>query len=233
MIMTYKANQHGKSELNWLSSWFHFSFAEYYNPKRIQFGALRVINDDLIKAGTGFGMHPHKDMEIISYVVDGELTHVDSMGHQRVLSRGQVQYMSAGRGVTHSEYNHGTKTTRLLQIWILPDNKGYDSRYGDYAFTWADRENQWLHLVSGEMGSAPIKIHQDTNLYALSLAPGEFIHFDIRQQRQAYLVLIEGSAMINSHLLATRDGLETLEESLHIEAQEQSHLLLIELAKNV
>lgn len=233
MIMIYKENQHGRSELNWLNSWFHFSFAEYYNPKRIQFGALRVINDDLIKAGTGFGMHPHKDMEIISYVIDGELTHVDSMGHQRVLSRGQVQYMSAGRGVTHSEHNHGTKTTRLLQIWILPDNKGYDPRYGDYAFAWADRENQWLHLVSGEMGNAPVKIHQDANLYALSLTPGQSVHFDIQQQRQAYLVLIEGSAMINGHLLTTRDGLETLEESLHIEAQEQSHLLLIELAKNV
>ena len=232
MIMIYKANQHGRTESNWLNSWFHFSFAEYCNPKRIQFGALRVINDDLIKAGTGFGTHPHKDMEIISYVVDGELTHGDSMGNHRVLGRGQVQYMSAGRGVTHSEYNNGTQTTRLLQIWILPDNKGYNPRYGDYAFDWADRENQWLHLVSGEQGKAPVKIHQDANLYALSLAPNQSIHFEIQQRRQAYLVLIEGSAIVNGNLLTMRDGLETVEESLNIEAKEQSHWLLIELAKS-
>jgi quercetin 2,3-dioxygenase len=231
MIKIYQANQHGRSELGWLSSWFHFSFAEYRNPKRTQFGALRVINDDLVKAGKGFDTHPHRDMEIISYVVEGELTHGDSMGNRRVLNRGQVQYMSAGRGVTHSEYNYGTNTARFLQIWIFPDKKGYDPRYGDYAFAWADRDNQWLHLVSSDTGNAPVKIHQDANLYALSLAPGKDIQFDIQPQRQAYLVLIEGTAMINGHLLTMRDGLETLEEPLHIEAQEQSHLLLIELAK--
>jgi hypothetical protein len=232
MITIYKANQHGRSELGWLTSWFHFSFAEYYNPKRIQFGALRVINDDLVKAGAGFDMHPHKDMEIISYVVNGELTHVDSMGNRRVLSRGQVQYMSAGRGVTHSEYNNGTTVTRLLQIWILPNQKGYNPRYGDYAFAWADRENRWLHLVSGEAGNAPIKIHQDANLYALSLTEGKSAHFDLQPQRQAYLVLIEGSVTINNNQLMTRDGLETVEESLSIEAKELSHLLVIELRKN-
>lgn len=214
MIIVYKAHQHGKSELNWLTSWFHFSFAEYYNPKRIQFGALRVINDDLVKAGTGFGTHPHKDMEIVSYVVEGELTHEDSMGNRRILKRGQVQYMSAGRGVTHSEYNNGTQTTRLLQIWVLPDNKGYAPRYGDYAFAWADRENQWLHLVSGETGNAPVKIHQDANFYALSLASGKSISFEIQPQRQAYLVLIEGSANINGHLLTMRDSMETIEGNL-------------------
>lgn len=231
MITIYKANQHGRSELGWLNSWFHFSFAEYCNPERTQFGALRVINDDLIKAGTGFGTHPHRDMEIISYVVEGELTHVDSMGNRRVLNRGQVQYMSAGRGITHSEYNYGTKTARFLQIWILPDKKGYDPRYGDYAFAWKERDNQWLHLVSGELGQAPVKIHQDANLYALSLAPGKEIQFEIQPQRQAYLVAIEGAAIINGNLLTMRDGLETLEEPLNIEAQDQSHLLLIELAR--
>lgn len=231
MITIYQENQHGRSDLGWLSSWFHFSFAEYCNPERTQFGALRVINDDLVKAGAGFGRHPHKDMEIISYVVAGELAHTDSMGNRRVLTRGQVQYMSAGRGVTHSEYNNGNQTTRFLQIWILPDKKGYEPRYGDYAFAWADRENRWLHLVSGENGHAPVKIHQDANLYALSLAEGKSIQFEIQPQRQAYLVLIEGSATINGQLLVMRDGLETIEESLNIEAKELSHLLVIELAK--
>jgi len=232
MITVYPADQHGRSNLGWLTSWFHFSFAEYYNPKRTQFGTLRVINDDLVKAGTGFGKHSHKDMEIISYVIAGELTHGDSMGNQRTLTRGQVQYMSAGRGVSHSEYNYSTETTRFLQIWILPDNHGYEPRYGDYAFAWADRENQWLHLVSSETGSAPVKIHQDTNVYALALSPDKTIQMVIQPQRQAYLVLIEGSAVINGQLLTTRDGLESVAESLHIEAKEPSHLLLIELAKN-
>lgn len=231
MLTVYTAGQHGRSDLGWLNSWFHFSFADYYNPKRMQFGALRVINDDLVKAGKGFGRHSHRDMEIISYVVEGELTHADSMGNHRVLTRGQVQYMSAGRGVTHSEFNYGTQTTRFLQIWIVPDNKGYEPRYGDYAFTWADRENQWLHLVSGENGTAPVKIHQDANIYALALSAGKTLPLTIQAQRQAYLVLIEGSALVNGQLLTTRDGLETVAESLTIEAQESTHILLIELAK--
>ncbi len=231
MLKLYKENQHGRSALGWLTSWFHFSFAEYYNPQRIHFGALRVINDDLIQPHTGFGTHPHRDMEIISYVVDGELTHGDNMGNQRTLSRGQVQYMSAGTGVAHSEYNNGSEITRILQIWIFPDQKGYQPQYGDYAFEWKDRENQWLHLVSGEMGSAPIKIHQDANFYALSLEHGKSISFEVQPNRQAYLVLIEGSALINDQLLESRDGLETIEESLTIEAKETSHFLLIELKR--
>ncbi len=231
MITIYKANSHGKSELGWLTSWFHFSFAEYHNPKRIHFGALRVINDDIIQAHTGFGEHPHRDMEIISYVVDGELTHGDSMGNQRTLQRGQIQYMSAGTGVTHSEYNYSSQTTRILQTWIFPDKKGYQPQYGDYAFEWKARENNWLHLVSGENGSAPVKIHQDTNFYALMLEKGKSISFDISPKRQAYMVLIEGQAQINGYELETRDGLETIEESLTINAKETSHFLLIELAK--
>jgi quercetin 2,3-dioxygenase len=232
MITLYKENQHGRSNLGWLTSWFHFSFAEYCNPKRMQFGALRVINDDIIQADTGFGTHPHRDMEIISYIVEGELTHGDSMGNQRTLSRGQIQYMSAGKGITHSEYNNSAQTTRILQIWILPDQKGYQPRYGDYSFAWEEREDKWLHLVSGEMGNAPVKIHQDANFYALSLSQGKTISFEVQKDRLAYLVLIEGSALINNHLLETRDGLETIEESLTIEAKETTHLLLIELAKN-
>lgn len=231
MLTVYRAAQHGRSELGWLTSWFHFSFAEYRNPDRIQFGALRVINDDLVMAGTGFGEHPHHDMEIISYVVDGQLAHTDSMGNRRVLSRGEVQYMSAGHGVRHSEYSHGSETTRLLQIWIYPDQRGYEPRYGDYAFAWADREDQWLHLVSGEQGTAPIKIHQDANLYALSLTAGKSIEFQLTTERQAYVVLIEGMARFNEQVLNARDGLEAVAESLQITALETAHILVIELAK--
>ena len=121
MLRKLDHNNMGKSNLGWLRSVFHFSFAEYYNPKNINFGVLRVINDDLIDPHTGFPKHPHQNMEIVSYAVDGNLTHADSMGNENTITRGHVQYMSAGTGVYHSEMNHGDETLRLLQIWILPD----------------------------------------------------------------------------------------------------------------
>lgn len=123
MIRKLEHQNMGKSDLGWLQSIFHFSFAEYYNPQNMHFGVLRVINDDLIKPQTGFDMHPHRDMEIISYVVDGSLTHGDSMGNKQTLHRGEVQYMSAGTGIYHSEHNLGSEMARLLQIWIYPDQK--------------------------------------------------------------------------------------------------------------
>ncbi|CAK0779970.1 putative quercetin 2,3-dioxygenase PA1210 [Gammaproteobacteria bacterium] len=229
MLKIYQAIHHGRSDLGWLKSWFHFSFSDYFNPQRMQFGVLRVINDDLIMPNSGFETHPHKDMEIISYVVDGALTHADSLGHRRTLTRGQVQYMSAGTGVTHSEHNLGQETTRLLQIWILPDRNGHAPRYGDYAFEWAWHENRWLHLVSPETGEAPVKIHQDANFFAMSLAAGLTTSFPVPEGRQAYLVVIEGRVTVNGQVLNLRDGLESVEESLEILADETSHLLVIEL----
>lgn len=221
----------GSSNLGWLESKFHFSFAEYYNPSNINFGTLRVINDDLIQAGTGFGTHPHKDMEIISYVVDGELTHGDSMGNKNTLYRGQVQYMSAGTGVFHSEYNLGEETARLLQIWIIPDKKGYAPNYGDYKFNWEDRKNKWLPIVSPQDVDAPIKINQDSNIYVLELEKGKEIDFKIEEDRQAYLVQIEGSSTINQITLNMRDGLEIVEEDIKITALETSHFLMIEMSQ--
>ncbi len=167
MLRRIESKNMGSSNLGWLRSKFHFSFAEYYNPNNINFGVLRVINDDLIEAGTGFDTHPHKDMEIISYVVNGDLTHEDSMGNKNTITRGHVQFMSAGSGVYHSEHNFGKEILRLLQIWIFPDKQGYKPSYGDYRFNWDDRHNKWLHMVSGKNGNAPIKINQDINIYSL------------------------------------------------------------------
>ena len=134
MIRRLPVEKMGESNLGWLRSKFHFSFAEYFNENNINFGVLRVINDDHISAGTGFDTHPHRDMEIITYVVHGYLTHKDSMGNESTLSRGQVQYMSAGTGVRHSEYNNHSEELRLLQIWVLPDRKGHTPNYGEYKF---------------------------------------------------------------------------------------------------
>lgn len=221
----------GSSDLGWLKSKFHFSFAEYYNPSNINFVVLRVINDDLVKPGTGFDTHPHRDMEIISYVVDGELTHGDSMGNKRTLSRGHVQYMSAGTGVFHSEHNLGEETLRFLQIWIFPDKNGYEPNYGDYKFEWKDRKNKWLNIVSSKEGNAPIKINQDANIFVLELDKDKEIEFKVGEGRQAYLVQIEGSSDINDIILNMRDGLEIIEEDIKIKAIETSHFLVIEMKK--
>lgn len=231
MLRKLDHNNMGRSNLGWLQSLFHFSFAEYYNPENIHFGALRVINDDLIAAQTGFNMHPHQDMEIISYVVDGELTHQDSMGNKSTITRGQVQYMSAGTGVYHSEHNMGDNTLRMLQIWIIPDRAGHTPHYGDFRFDMETRHNKWLHMVSSKEGSAPIQINQDANLYALELNPGKEITFPVKEGRQAYLVQIEGSSTINELTLNARDALEIVEEDIHIKANDTSHVLVIEMVK--
>ncbi|MGV3075099.1 pirin family protein [Clostridium baratii] len=231
MLRKIDSRNMGSSNLGWLRSKFHFSFAEYYNPNNINFGVLRVINDDLIEPNTGFDIHPHKDMEIISYVVNGEITHGDSMGNKKTLSRGDVQYMSAGTGVYHSEHNFGKDTLRLLQIWILPDKQGHTHSYGDYKFNWNDRENKWLHIVSSKAGNAPIKINQDMNIYVLELEKGKEIDFKVNKERQAYLVQIEGSSLINTVELNERDGMEIVEEDILIKAKETSHIMVLEMKK--
>ncbi|WP_195266179.1 pirin family protein [Clostridium sp. 1001275B_160808_H3] len=223
----------GKSNLGWLKSIFHFSFAEYFNIDNMNFGVLRVINDDLIEGNTGFDLHPHKDMEIVSYVVEGELTHGDTMGNKNTISRGHVQYMSAGTGVYHSEYNLGDSTARLLQIWVIPDKKGYKPAYGDYRFNWDDRKNKWLNIVSSKDGDAAIKINQDSNFYVVELDKRKEIDFQVGPNRQAYLVQIEGNSTINNLELNERDALEIIEEDILIKADKKSHILVIEMKKQL
>jgi redox-sensitive bicupin YhaK (pirin superfamily) len=222
----------GRGRHGWLDSHFHFSFAEYHNPDNMQFGILRVINDDQVQAGTGFDTHPHRDMEIISYVVDGELTHADSMQNKQTLTRGQVQYMSAGTGVWHSEHNLGDRPLRFLQIWILPDQQGYEPNYGDHRFQWEERENRWLPVATGgSVPEAPIRLHADLNVFAAEIAAGQELGFSVKQGRQAYLVLIEGRARIAEQALEARDALEITEQDIVIKAAETAHVLLLEMAK--
>ncbi|WP_315066605.1 pirin family protein [uncultured Clostridium sp.] len=231
MLRKVDSKNMGSSNLGWLRSKFHFSFAEYYNPFNIRFGTLRVINDDLIEPDTGFDTHPHKDMEIITYVINDDLTHEDSMGNKNTITRGHVQYMSAGTGVYHSEFNYGEERLRLLQIWILPDKSGHNPDYGDYRFKWNDRENKWLHMVSSKEGDAPIKINQNTNIYSLELEKEKEIKFLLDEGRQAYLVQIEGASKINNIELNAQDGLEIVEEDILIKAKENSHILVLEMRK--
>jgi redox-sensitive bicupin YhaK (pirin superfamily) len=234
MLRYIDGKKMGRSDLGWLNSQFHFSFAEYCNPDNVQFGVLRVLNDDTVRPGFGFDTHQHKDMEIVSYVIEGELTHADSMNNAETLTRGQVQYMSAGTGVFHSEYNRGTERLRFMQIWIIPDKKGYEPVYGSCRFEFGDRHGKWLHVASGADGGdsgAPIRVHADINIYAAMLDAGKTLDFKISPGRQAYLVLAEGEANVNDIRLAERDALEIVEESVAIAPIGQAHALVIEMAK--
>ena len=231
MLNKIKADSMGIGDHGWLNTHFHFSFADYYNPKKMNFGVLRVLNDDFVEQHHGFEMHPHRDMEIITYVVEGELTHEDNLGHKAVIGRGHVQYISAGTGIAHSESNESDEQIRLLQIWILPDRKGHKPAYGEYRFSWEERVNRWLHMVSGTNGTTPIKINQDANFYSLSLDAGKEIDMAINLGRQGYLVQIEGGSNVNGVPLEQHDGLEIVEEHIVIKAQQKSHFLLIEMKK--
>ncbi|WP_425448867.1 pirin family protein [Dethiothermospora halolimnae] len=232
MLRKIDHKEMGKKDFGWLKATYHFSFGDYYNPDNINFGVLRVLNDDVIKGNTGFDTHPHKDMEIITYVIEGQLTHEDSMGNKGKIGRGQVQYMSAGTGVYHSEHNLEDEAIRSLQIWITPDRKGHEPNYGDYKFDWEKRKNTWLNIVSSKTGEAPIKINQDANFYVLELDEEKEIDFVVNSNRQAYLVQIEGSSQINSVKLNERDALEIIEEDIIIKAEETSHFIIIEMEKS-
>jgi len=228
MFKVLKKENMGTSNLLWLESRFHFSFSDYRNPENINFGVLRVLNDDIIHPQGGFGMHPHKDMEIISYVVDGEITHKDSMGNEETLCRGDVQYMSAGTGVYHSEYNnHDSKDLRLLQIWIIPPQKGMKTLYGSQRFPKNERKNELLNIVSSQTGNAKITIYQDIEIFVSQT--NKEIAYEIEKQKQVYFVQIEGSSLINdSFELHNGDAMEiTKENRLHVKPLGTSHFLFI------
>ncbi len=220
-----------KTEHSWLSSCFHFSFAEYHNPDNIRYGPLRVMNDDRIQAKSGFETHPHHDMEIITYILKGELTHQDSMGHKESLGRGAVQYMSAGTGITHSEMNEGDNEIHLIQTWILPSKKGLDPRYGSKCFKPEKRHNRWLHLVGPKNSNAEIEIYQDASMYVAELETGKQLDFELQDDRAIYLKLMEGKADINALAFNAGDAAEIQDGILHIKAIENAHLLLVEVNK--
>ena len=218
----------GNADYGWLRPRYHFSFAGYYNPERVRVGTLRVLNDDLIMPHKGFDTHPHDNMEIVTYVIDGTLTHKDSMGNERKISRGDVQYMSAGTGITHSEYNNEDDPLRLLQIWIFPDQKGYEPTYGDKTFDKKDRHNQFLHVVSNYDKDGAIHIHQDVNIFVTELDEGKTLEFDIGEYKYIYLVNIEGKAIINGKELHYGDALQT-DKNITIKSLENSHNLLLQI----
>eukprot|EP00527_Entomoneis_sp_CCMP2396_P005088 CAMPEP_0198146120 /NCGR_PEP_ID=MMETSP1443-20131203/27526_1 /TAXON_ID=186043 /ORGANISM="Entomoneis sp., Strain CCMP2396" /LENGTH=287 /DNA_ID=CAMNT_0043809961 /DNA_START=99 /DNA_END=962 /DNA_ORIENTATION=- len=205
---------------NWLKSRFHFSFAEYNNNNNSDFGILRVMNDDLVQPHRGFGTHPHGNMEIMTYIVHGELTHQDSMGTKESLGRGSVQYMTAGTGVRHSEFNHGDKPLRFIQTWIKPTRGGLAPNYGSYCGDDGkdDRKNKLQHLMSnaaadpscGDADVGPVQINQDVDGYASELDLDQQIVYELPADRQAYLLCIEGGIEVNGKALEKHDACEII-----------------------
>ena len=221
----------GTSNLGWLESRFHFSFAEYRNPNNMNFGVLRVLNDDIVHPESGFDTHPHANMEIISYVVNGEITHKDSMGNSETLKRGEVQYLSAGDGIYHSEHNvHKSDDLRLLQIWIIPPKAGLPRLYGSHRYKFEQRDNKLLNIVSSQDGNSNIKIYQDIKIFV-----SEFdkpFEYEIQNDRQIYFVQIEGTSEVNETILEDGDAMEIVDiENLTVNPITKSHILFIEMAK--
>jgi redox-sensitive bicupin YhaK (pirin superfamily) len=234
MLKILKKENMGTSNLGWLESRFHFSFAEYRNPDNINFGVLRVLNDDIVHPNSGFDTHPHSNMEIISYVVKGEITHKDSMGNSETLKKGEVQYLSAGDGISHSEHNiHNSQDLRLLQIWIVPPFTSLPKLYGSNKFKEEERRDKLLHIISSEEGKAVIRIHQDVNIYVSQMSNEKEIEYKIAKNRQVYFVQIEGTSTINNIKLNEGDALEiTKENNLDIKAIKNSHFLFIEMKED-
>lgn len=213
----HRSRERGIAEHGWLHSRFSFSFAEYHNPNRMGFGALRVINDDVIEAGMGFPMHPHKNMEIVSIVTRGALEHRDSEGNRGVIEAGQIQYMSAGSGVFHSEYATPQADAHLFQIWIHPSRKGGAPLYDNRDFSDIDQSNRWAVLVSGDGKENSIRIRQNAAIYSTGLDANRDIAVPKVQPGHGRLLLvIEGSVTIGGHVLDARDEIQITDEEEYI-----------------
>lgn len=226
-----RSKARGHANHGWLNARHSFSFSSYQDPKHMGFRALRVINEDYIAGGRGFPMHPHNDMEIITYVLDGALQHRDSLGNGSVIRPGEVQQMSAGTGIRHSEFNPlETKKTHLLQIWLLPDRRGYKPSYGQKRF--ALNDGKGLRLVASPDGrSGSIKINQDTNLYAGSLKVGTSVLHKNAARRHVWIQVARGEITINGQKAFAGDGIRTSEPgNLNIKAVKPAELLLFDLA---
>lgn len=229
-----RSHEVGKADHGWLRAKHYFSFANYYNPSKMGFGALRVINDDVVEPNRGFGTHPHRDMEIITIPQAGAVSHEDSGGNKGTIRKGEVQVMSAGRGVLHSEYNHSSdETLSLFQIWIVPNQAGVEPRYDQKKFEYQNTRNEWVQLVSplAEKEEAGLKIHQDAYINAILLEANktEIYHFK-NSNNGLYLLVVEGEVEIAGEKLKSRDSIaiENL-SSVTIRAFAESEVIAIEV----
>lgn len=214
MIALRKSSERGYAHHGWLESWHSFSFADYRDPAHVHFGPLRVINEDIVQPGTGFGTHGHRDMEILTYVLGGVLRHRDSMGHGEDLRYGEVQVMSAGTGVQHSEVNPApNEAVHLLQIWIIPDRQGLTPNYQQKQFPPEDRLANWCLLASPDAAQGSLTIHQDARVYAARLNGAETLGYPVKTGRKIYLHVARGNLQANGYGLQAGDALMYTDEA--------------------
>lgn len=233
MLIKRLANDRGYADHGWLRSFHSFSFADYFDRNHMHFGPLRVINEDWVAAETGFGTHPHKDMEIVTYILEGELTHQDSMGHREVIRPNEVQRMTAGTGVFHSELNrHATDTCHLLQIWIMPDEKGLTPSYEQTAFDPTEKRGK-LRLVAAPDGAeGAVTIHADTRLYGGLFDGAEAATHPLAADRMAYVHIARGNITVNGEALTAGDALMLRDETaITLADGQQAEVLVFDLPR--
>jgi quercetin 2,3-dioxygenase len=232
MLTVRKSEERGHANHGWLDSYHTFSFSSYYDPAHMGFRSLRVINQDRVKAGMGFGTHAHKDMEIISYVVEGSLEHKDSMGNGSIIYPGEVQRLTAGTGITHSEFNHSqTDLVHFLQIWILPNHNDLEPGYEQKMFSQAEKHNQLRLIVSPSGRDRSVQVNQDVNIYASILAADAKVVFTMEPDRHVWIQVARGEILLNGEVLAAGDGATVSEpQALELVGKQESEVLLFDLA---
>ena len=231
MITVIPSEDRHHVDAGWLDARWHFSFSDYVDEDNMNWGPLRVFNDDVVQPGGGFGMHPHRDMEIVTYVLEGELEHRDHLGHREVLRPGEVQVMSAGKGIVHSEVNPSkSNPVHLLQLWIMPRKRGGEPRYEQRPFPNDARRNTLLPVVSGGDVANTIAIDQDATIYVSSLNRGQRLTHAAKPNRHAYLFVTRGQVVVNGNVVNAGDQLRAKDETeLKIDAQDDAELILLDL----
>ena len=226
-----RSNDRGAADHGWLKARHTFSFAEYHNPERVHFGKLRVINEDRIAPGKGFGTHPHQDMEIVTYIISGAIEHKDSMGNGTIIRAGEVQRMTAGTGVLHSEFNHSQEEElHLLQIWIFPEQKNLEPGYEQTLFSREEKLNTLRLIGSRDGRDGSITIHQDVDLYASVLESGKSVSLDNVADRRIFIQVVSGNVDMNGERLAAGDGIQIRNESsIRLVAENDAELLLFNM----
>ena len=234
-IVIHKAETRGNANHGWLNAYHSFSFAAYYDSERIQFGALRVLNDDTIAAGMGFGTHPHDNMEIITIPLEGDLAHKDSMGNTEIIKHGDIQVMSAGTGIQHSEFNpNADKQTKLLQIWLFPNKRNVTPRYQQISLNTEDRHNKLQQVLSPNPDDAGVWIHQDAWFHMGNFDAGTTTEYSIKKEGNGlYAFILKGNVTINDQELNTRDAIGITDfKTVSIKANTDAEFLLMEIPMN-
>jgi len=231
MIRVIQSSQRHFADHGWLQTYWHFSFSEYYDPKNMHWSSLRVFNDDVVQPGGGFPMHPHENMEIVTYVVSGELEHQDRLGNRGIVHPGEVQVMSAGTGIVHSEYNPSEKSpVHLLQLWILPRHKSNPPRWEQKRFSETDRTGVLLPVVSSGETPGTLAIDQDTTIFVSRLKAGQKVVHESKPKRHGYAFVISGEIAVNGHNVAQGDQARCVDETkLEITAAKEAEIIVLDL----